>query len=214
MTFGENLARLRKKAGLSQEELAGKLNLTRQTVSKWETGQSEPDLASLNRLCQLLDAGPEELLGQRPRKEKAAPTDWPVVMGWAFLICAFLAGVVLLFVVYQTTYNREMVLLLGLMICVPPVIFAETALRRALRAPLTGPWAMSRTVLRCLLLTVWFCAYRLYQSGAHVRIEEELWSLWLISGVLFLLLAAAEPILWYIKKRRGKQAHRPTPQRS
>ena len=40
MTFGENLARLRKKAGLSQEELAGKLNLTRQTVSKWETGGS------------------------------------------------------------------------------------------------------------------------------------------------------------------------------
>ena len=205
MTFGENLARLRKKAGLSQEELAGKLNLTRQTVSKWETGQSEPDLASLNRLCQLLDAGSEELLGQRPRKEKAAPTDWPVVMGWAFLICAFLAGVVLLFVVYRTIYNVGLVLLLGLMICVPPMIFAETALRRVLHAPLTGTWAVCRTVLRCLLLTAWFCAYRLYQSDVHVRIEEELWSLWLISGVLFLLLAAAEPILWYMKKRRGSK---------
>ena len=96
MTFGENLARLRKKAGLSQEELAGKLNLTRQTVSKWETGQSEPDLASLNRLCQLLDAGPEELLlgiSQEERKEKpSAKISLYELFAYIFLTLVFTAS--------------------------------------------------------------------------------------------------------------------------
>lgn len=41
MDFGENLAKQRKKAGLSQEELAERLHLTRQTISKWETGVSQ-----------------------------------------------------------------------------------------------------------------------------------------------------------------------------
>ena len=38
--FGDNLAGVRKKAGLSQEELAEKMRITRQTISKWETGDS------------------------------------------------------------------------------------------------------------------------------------------------------------------------------
>ena len=38
--FGDNLAGVRKKAGLSQEELAEKMRITRQTISKWETGVS------------------------------------------------------------------------------------------------------------------------------------------------------------------------------
>ena len=38
--FGDNLAGVRKKAGLSQEELAEKMRITRQTISKWETGGS------------------------------------------------------------------------------------------------------------------------------------------------------------------------------
>ncbi len=39
-TFGDNLSKSRKKAGLSQEELAEKMGITRQTISKWETGVS------------------------------------------------------------------------------------------------------------------------------------------------------------------------------
>ena len=41
--FSENLKLLRKKKGLSQEELAVRLNIVRQTVSKWEKGLSVPD---------------------------------------------------------------------------------------------------------------------------------------------------------------------------
>ena len=47
--FAEQLVSLRKQAGMSQEELAEKLQLTRQTISKWETGASTPDLELLVR---------------------------------------------------------------------------------------------------------------------------------------------------------------------
>lgn len=42
MTLGENLQQLRKSAGLSQEEVAGRLFVSRQSVSKWENDQAEP----------------------------------------------------------------------------------------------------------------------------------------------------------------------------
>ncbi|MCD8332387.1 MAG: helix-turn-helix domain-containing protein [Oscillospiraceae bacterium] len=44
MTLGEKIQRLRKQKGLSQEALAEKVAVTRQTISKWELGQSTPDL--------------------------------------------------------------------------------------------------------------------------------------------------------------------------
>ena len=44
MTLGEKIQKLRKQRGLSQEALAEKVTVTRQTTSKWELGQSTPDL--------------------------------------------------------------------------------------------------------------------------------------------------------------------------
>lgn len=62
MTLPERLIKLRKLAGLSQEEVADKLEVTRQTVSKWETGQSSPDLDKVLPLCSLYNVTPDELL--------------------------------------------------------------------------------------------------------------------------------------------------------
>lgn len=62
MTLPERLTKLRKLAGLSQEEVADKLEVTRQTVSKWETGQSSPDLDKVLPLCGLYNVTPDELL--------------------------------------------------------------------------------------------------------------------------------------------------------
>ena len=53
---------LRKSKGLSQEEVAEKLNVTRQTVSKWETNQSTPDFDKIIPLCELYDITSDELL--------------------------------------------------------------------------------------------------------------------------------------------------------
>ena len=57
MIFADKLVDLRKKSGWSQEELAEKLNVSRQAVSKWEGAQSVPDMARIIQLsCQSCSA--------------------------------------------------------------------------------------------------------------------------------------------------------------
>lgn len=53
MKFGENLYRLRKAAAMSQEKLAEKMDVTRQSVSKWENGESYPEMEKIMKLCNI-----------------------------------------------------------------------------------------------------------------------------------------------------------------
>ena len=62
--LNENIKRIRKSKGLSQEELAIKLNVVRQTVSKWENGLSVPDSSMLIILANEQDTTVSELLGE------------------------------------------------------------------------------------------------------------------------------------------------------
>lgn len=62
MEFHKKLYELRKKNGLSQEELAGKLNVTRQTISKWELGESTPDMEKLVMLGDYFNISLDELV--------------------------------------------------------------------------------------------------------------------------------------------------------
>lgn len=70
MTFSENLIRERKARNLSQEKLAELVGVSRQTVSQWENGYTEPDLTRLRRLAELFDLSLDELVeGPRPKVE-------------------------------------------------------------------------------------------------------------------------------------------------
>jgi transcriptional regulator with XRE-family HTH domain len=66
MTLGEKLFDLRKKAGLSQEEVADKLGVSRQAVSKWETGQTIPELAKVKPLSELYNVSYDYLISESP----------------------------------------------------------------------------------------------------------------------------------------------------
>ena len=61
--FGENLKAMRKAKGYTQEELALKINVVRQTVSKWEKGLSVPDADVLSQIAEVLDTKVSVLLG-------------------------------------------------------------------------------------------------------------------------------------------------------
>ena len=61
--IGENIKHFRKAQKISQEELAVKLNVVRQTVSKWENGLSVPDADVLVRMADLLGVSVSQLLG-------------------------------------------------------------------------------------------------------------------------------------------------------
>lgn len=70
MDLGEKLYELRKAKNLSQENVAEQLNVTRQTISKWETNQSTPDFDKIVPLCDLYGITPNELLnGEKYEQE-------------------------------------------------------------------------------------------------------------------------------------------------
>ncbi len=62
MEFNNKLYNLRKQKGLSQEELANRLNVSRQTVSKWEVGDSTPDMEKLVAISDLFEISLDELV--------------------------------------------------------------------------------------------------------------------------------------------------------
>lgn len=70
--LNENIKTLRKSKGLSQEELAVRLNVVRQTVSKWEQGLSVPDSDMLIAISEALETPVSALLGENIT---AAPAD-------------------------------------------------------------------------------------------------------------------------------------------
>ena len=61
--LNENIKNLRKNKGYTQEELANKLNVVRQTISKWEKGYSVPDAELLKKLAEVLETDVSQLLG-------------------------------------------------------------------------------------------------------------------------------------------------------
>ena len=75
MTLGEKLQQVRRAAGLSQEQLAEMLGVSRQAVSKWETDQSSPDLDNIRALCAAFGLSADELLGVGPAPRAAGCAD-------------------------------------------------------------------------------------------------------------------------------------------
>lgn len=71
--LNENIRTIRKNKGFTQEDLANRLHVTRQTISKWEKGYSVPDAEMLTGLADILDVPVSELLGGRV--ESAGETD-------------------------------------------------------------------------------------------------------------------------------------------
>lgn len=73
--LNENIKNLRKAKGLSQEELANRLNVVRQTISKWEKGLSVPDSSMLISLADELDTSVSTLLGETVPEHDLKETD-------------------------------------------------------------------------------------------------------------------------------------------
>ena len=110
MEFNNRLYQLRKQKGLSQEELASRLNVSRQTVSKWEVGDSTPDMEKLAAMSELFDVSLDQLVlgketpqGEVPAKselvsiinEKVLTPDNKKKAKSALKIAAIIAGIVL-----------------------------------------------------------------------------------------------------------------------
>ena len=81
--LGEKIQRLRKEKGISQEELAAQLSVSRQAVSKWELGESMPDTENVVRLSNLFEVTTDFLLKDgavRDNEEKLDSTERAVLI--------------------------------------------------------------------------------------------------------------------------------------
>ena len=83
MKFNEKLVEVRKKEGLSQEELGYKLNVTRQTVSKWELGQTTPEMDKLVEISKIFNISVDELINESKITTNVNPIieDQPIESG-------------------------------------------------------------------------------------------------------------------------------------
>ena len=78
MSFGSNIGYLRKKKGITQEELAERMYVSRQTISRWETDSVYPDVETVIRLCELLECDMETLVrGDASAEKQPAPEQEP-----------------------------------------------------------------------------------------------------------------------------------------
>ena len=69
--IGKNIAKLRRAKGWTQDDLAQKLFITRQTVSGWEIGRTQPGLDVLGELADVLDCSPLDIIGSRKRQTRS-----------------------------------------------------------------------------------------------------------------------------------------------
>lgn len=68
--LADHLKYLRKQQNWTQEDVAQRLNMSRSQISKWETGETLPDLQSLEKLSDLYDVSIDFLIGRRPSKQQ------------------------------------------------------------------------------------------------------------------------------------------------
>ena len=76
MTFAENLKMLRKQAGMSQEQLAEKLGVSRQAITKWETGVGIPDIENIMAISTLFNISIDDLLSNESGSKKLPETEY------------------------------------------------------------------------------------------------------------------------------------------
>ena len=74
MDFGNSIKEFRTKKGMTQKDLAIKLNVTAQAVSRWENNEVEPSISTINQMAELFECSIDELFGKE-KKEQAQKDD-------------------------------------------------------------------------------------------------------------------------------------------
>ena len=108
MQICERLKEARKNSGMTQEEVAEKINVSRVSVSNWETGKTLPDIASLIELSTLYDISLDELVKGDPKMTEKVKSDVKasesktrviiamivvaLIFGIAYIVCRFIGG--------------------------------------------------------------------------------------------------------------------------
>ena len=110
-SIGETIASLRKQKGMTQNELAEKMNVTDKAVSKWERDLSCPDINTISKLADILDVSVEELL--KAKKKEDSNTKMKDLINLIFKAVALAMGiaVVVLNILNQIDIKSSIIML-------------------------------------------------------------------------------------------------------
>ena len=194
MTLGEKLQLLRRSRGLSQEQLAAELDVSRQAISKWECGDSTPDLDKLRAICTYFGVTTDHLIWENqedapkaavPAKERAARGRNEVFSN-ALLSALLLAGIAALWSSLRISFaNDAMVHIILAVAAIAAAILSMTAWKQRGRviAPLiaaTGAvLALSRLAAMLVYLVDLWSGSRSYADGGDWPIVWESAGTWL-----------------------------------
>ena len=194
MTLGEKLKTLRASRGLSQEQLAAELNVSRQAVSKWECGDAAPDLDKLRAICAYFGVTTDYLIWENeedapkavvPEKERASRGRNEVFSN-VLLLVLLLAGIAALWSSLRISFTRGAVVHIILAVAaIAAAILSMTAWKQRGRviAPLiaaTGAvLALSRLAAMLVYLADLWSGSRVYADGGDWPIVWESTGTWL-----------------------------------
>ena len=178
MDIGNRINQLRKLAGMTQEQLAEKLNVSRQTVSKWEAGTTLPDLESIIKIVKIFHVSLDDLLLEGDNSS-ADDTE----------------KITLQDLIKINNHNRKMILLLVSGLILIMVAFLNYAYIRALRYYFSS---MDYTLYRYIVVKEYV--------NSPVN-DKELMLLSMIMGGIGILLCVCYIIL-SSKYRRGKRKNK------
>lgn len=84
--FNEKIKTLRKQAGLTQEQLAEKLNVSRQAITKWESGEGFPDIDNLKQICKLFNVSMDKITDNIKEEETSLSDKFNFLIGGSVLL--------------------------------------------------------------------------------------------------------------------------------
>ena len=121
MMFNEKLKELRKKKGLTQEDLASELNVSRQAITKWESGDGAPDIDNLRNIALFFHVSVDYLIDNKTEQIVDLKNKFNLVE-----IFLFIFGICLGFVAKSFEFGFVMCLLLpGITVCVENIVLSK-----------------------------------------------------------------------------------------
>ena len=190
--IGANIAAFRRQEGMTQAELAEKLNYTDKAVSKWERGESVPDVTTLVQVAELFSVSLDELAGIPKPEEKAAEqpqrkANKSVILLLSSLLVWFVAMLVYV-ILASLNVGRSWI---GFFYAVPANAIVVICLRSA--------WRKFNWNFAAVSLLVWGCLVALYVT-LLVFLDINMWRLFLLG-----ILGQAAVCLWFRLFRTVKE---------
>ncbi|MCM1162124.1 MAG: helix-turn-helix domain-containing protein [Roseburia sp.] len=121
MSLGETIKEYRKKDGLSQEQLAGKLNVSRQAITKWETDKGIPDVVNLIAISDEFGLSLDELIKGNATVKRKIIAD-SSAKKWHILVIVYLLAIVAYIIYFAVAYR---ILMIGFLIATLFMLFYE-----------------------------------------------------------------------------------------